>query len=186
MYQASDQRETDSTPMAVKPVGARAIVEHVCARPDVLDACARRDLGAVIEALTDKRTGGLTQGKVAELTGIPQGRALGLDSTAPSPKDTCPSHRQNSACRFRTRRKKPRETSPSSGTPTWTTQPPCSEAGQTRARGMTASLRWLRRPGPRARGTGARGAESRLWRIAAQPAKPMALLLRGDGNPHGI
>jgi hypothetical protein len=71
---ASDQRETESTPMAVSPAAARAIVERVCARPDVLDACARRDLGAVVSALTDKRTGGLTQGKITELTGIPQGR----------------------------------------------------------------------------------------------------------------
>jgi predicted XRE-type DNA-binding protein len=60
--------------MAVNPADARAIVERVCARPDVLDACARRDLGAVISALTDKRTGGLTQGRIAELTGISQGR----------------------------------------------------------------------------------------------------------------
>jgi hypothetical protein len=60
--------------MAVNPADARAIVERVCARPEVLDACTRRDLGAVITALTDKRTGGLTQGKIAELTGIPQGR----------------------------------------------------------------------------------------------------------------
>ena len=57
---ASDRRETGSTPMAVNPADVRAIVERVGARPDVLDACARRDLGAVITALTDKRTGGLT------------------------------------------------------------------------------------------------------------------------------
>jgi hypothetical protein len=60
--------------MAVSPADGRAIVERVCARPEVLDACARRDLGAVISALTDKRTGGLTQGWIAEFTGIPQGR----------------------------------------------------------------------------------------------------------------
>jgi transcriptional regulator with XRE-family HTH domain len=60
--------------MAVNPADMRAIVERVCARPEVLDACARRDLGAVISALTDKRTGGLTQGKIAEFTGISQGR----------------------------------------------------------------------------------------------------------------
>jgi hypothetical protein len=60
--------------MAVSPADGRAIVERVCARPDVLDACARRDLGTVISALTDKRTGGLTQGRISELTGIPQGR----------------------------------------------------------------------------------------------------------------
>ena len=55
--------------MAVNPADVRAIVERVCARPEVLDACTRRDLGAVINALTDKRTGGLTQGKISELTG---------------------------------------------------------------------------------------------------------------------
>src|SRR5215469_4525455 len=60
--------------MAVNPADVRAIVERVCARPEVLDACARRDLGAVISALTDKRTGGLSQGRIAELTGISQGR----------------------------------------------------------------------------------------------------------------
>jgi transcriptional regulator with XRE-family HTH domain len=57
--------------MAVSSVQVRGIVERVCARPEVLDACARRDLGAVISAL---KTGGLTQGRIAELTGIPQGR----------------------------------------------------------------------------------------------------------------
>ncbi len=57
--------------MAVGTAEARAIVERVCARPEVLDACARRDLGTVISAL---KTGGLTQGRIAELTGISQGR----------------------------------------------------------------------------------------------------------------
>ena len=57
--------------MAVSPAEVRGIVERICARPDVLDACARRDLGAVISALG---TGGLTQGRISELTGIPQGR----------------------------------------------------------------------------------------------------------------
>ncbi len=57
--------------MAVRPAEVRGIVERVCARPEVLDACARRDLGTVISAL---KTGGLTQGRIAELTGIPQGR----------------------------------------------------------------------------------------------------------------
>lgn len=41
---------------------------------DVLDACARRDLGVVIAALADKRAAGLAQGQIAELTGISQGR----------------------------------------------------------------------------------------------------------------
>ncbi len=49
----------------------RGIVERVCARQDVLDACAKRDLGAVITVLNAH---GLTQGQIAELTGILQGR----------------------------------------------------------------------------------------------------------------
>ena len=49
----------------------RGIVERVCARQDVLDACARRDLATVIAALNAH---GLTQGQIAGLTGIPQGR----------------------------------------------------------------------------------------------------------------
>ncbi len=49
----------------------RKIVERVCARPDVLDACRKRDLGTVIEVLGSH---GLTQGTVAGLTGISQGR----------------------------------------------------------------------------------------------------------------
>jgi hypothetical protein len=47
------------------------IVARVCARQDVLDACANRDLGAVITVLNAH---GLTQGLIAELTGIRQGR----------------------------------------------------------------------------------------------------------------
>jgi transcriptional regulator with XRE-family HTH domain/tetratricopeptide (TPR) repeat protein len=57
--------------MAVTSADVRAIVERACARPDVLDACARRDLGAVIDALG---AAGLTQGRIAGLTGISQGR----------------------------------------------------------------------------------------------------------------
>jgi hypothetical protein len=61
--------------MAVSPADVRAIVERVCARPEVLDACARRDLGTVISALCTGPPGGkLTQGKISELTGFPQGR----------------------------------------------------------------------------------------------------------------
>jgi hypothetical protein len=40
----------------------RRIVERVCARQDVLDACAERDLGYVIAAFEE---GGLTQGQMA-------------------------------------------------------------------------------------------------------------------------
>jgi len=49
----------------------REIVSRVCARADVLAACRRRDLGTVIAVLNAH---GVTQGKLAELTGIPQGR----------------------------------------------------------------------------------------------------------------
>ena len=45
----------------------RRIVELVCARQDVLDACARRDLGYVI-AVFEKH--GLTQVQMASLTGL--------------------------------------------------------------------------------------------------------------------
>jgi transcriptional regulator with XRE-family HTH domain len=57
--------------MAVSPADVRAMVERVCTRPDVLGALARRDLGMVITALGGS---GMTQGAIAELTGIPQGR----------------------------------------------------------------------------------------------------------------
>jgi transcriptional regulator with XRE-family HTH domain len=49
----------------------REIVRRVCTRSDVLDACRCRDLGTVIAVLN---THGVTQGKLAELTGIPQSR----------------------------------------------------------------------------------------------------------------
>jgi hypothetical protein len=57
--------------MRVSLADVRATVERVCARPDVLDACARRGLGTVIVALGST---GLTQGRISALTGIPQGR----------------------------------------------------------------------------------------------------------------
>jgi hypothetical protein len=49
----------------------RSIVDRVCARPDVLDACRKGELGYVLKVLWDS---GLTQGKMAALTGKPQGR----------------------------------------------------------------------------------------------------------------
>jgi hypothetical protein len=49
----------------------RDVVRRVCTRSDVLDACSRRDLGAVIAALC---ADGMTQGQLSVLTGIPQGR----------------------------------------------------------------------------------------------------------------
>ena len=45
-------RETGSTPMAVSPADVRAIVDRACARPEVPGACAGRDFGAVISALS--------------------------------------------------------------------------------------------------------------------------------------
>jgi transcriptional regulator with XRE-family HTH domain len=57
--------------MAVDTPVIRTVVERVCTRKDVLDACGRRDLGAVITALCAH---GITQGQIAGLTGIPQGR----------------------------------------------------------------------------------------------------------------
>ena len=47
------------------------MVEQVCARQDVIDACADRDLGAVIAVLN---ANGLTQGQMASLTGLHQNR----------------------------------------------------------------------------------------------------------------
>jgi Helix-turn-helix domain len=49
----------------------RRIVGRVCARQDVLDACANRDLGFVIAVLNEN---GVTQGQIASLTGLHQNR----------------------------------------------------------------------------------------------------------------
>lgn len=57
--------------MAVEQPGVFEIVERVCARQDVNDACQRRDLGTIIRILGAH---GVTQGKIASLTGISQGR----------------------------------------------------------------------------------------------------------------
>lgn len=57
--------------MAVDIPAIREIVERVCTRPDVLDACKRRDLGTVITALCAH---GITQDQIAALTGKSQGR----------------------------------------------------------------------------------------------------------------
>lgn len=58
--------------MALAMSEVRGIVERACARQDVLAACAKRDLGTVITVLNAH---GLTQGQIAELTGILQGTA---------------------------------------------------------------------------------------------------------------
>jgi hypothetical protein len=57
--------------MAVDIPAIREVVGRAFARKDVLDACERRDLGAVITALCAQ---GVTQGQLSVLTGIPQGR----------------------------------------------------------------------------------------------------------------
>jgi len=57
--------------MVLSVSDVRAIVTKVCARPDVLDACRRGDLGMVIAVLGRH---GVTQGRISGLTGIPQGR----------------------------------------------------------------------------------------------------------------
>jgi tetratricopeptide (TPR) repeat protein len=57
--------------VAVGVADVRPVVDRVCARPDVLEACRNHDLGYVIKVLWQN---GLTQGKMAALTGKPQGR----------------------------------------------------------------------------------------------------------------
>lgn len=57
--------------MAMDVPVIREVVERLCTRNDVLDACKHRDLGAVITVLG---THGVTQGQLSVLTGIPQGR----------------------------------------------------------------------------------------------------------------
>ena len=57
--------------MALSVSDVRMTVAEVCARPDVLDACLRHDLGRVIAILGANK---VTQGQISELTGIPQGR----------------------------------------------------------------------------------------------------------------
>ena len=49
----------------------RRVVERVCVRQDVLDACAKRDLGFAIAVLNEN---GVTQGQIASLTGLHQNR----------------------------------------------------------------------------------------------------------------
>ena len=49
----------------------RGIVKRVFAQEDVLAACVRRDLGVIVAILG---VHGVTQGQIAELTGIRQGR----------------------------------------------------------------------------------------------------------------
>ena len=59
--------------MALALSEVRAIVQRVCARPDVLAACRQHDIGFVVETLGTNNPK-VTQGHIAALTGIPQGR----------------------------------------------------------------------------------------------------------------
>jgi transcriptional regulator with XRE-family HTH domain len=57
--------------MAMDIPAIREIVERVCTRPDVLDACKRRDLAFVIAVLGKH---GVTQDQIGALAGKTQGR----------------------------------------------------------------------------------------------------------------
>ena len=59
--------------MALVMSEVRAIVQRVCTRPDVLNACHKHDIGFVVEVL-GKHKPKVTQGQIAALTGISQGR----------------------------------------------------------------------------------------------------------------
>src|ERR1700722_9744869 len=62
----------------------RRVVERVCARQDVIEACADRDLGTVIAALNAH---GLTQGQRASLTGLHQNRLSDYKTGKHQPKE---------------------------------------------------------------------------------------------------
>ena len=62
----------------------RRIVDQACARQDVLDACARRDLGYVIAALERH---GLTQVQMASSTGLHQNRLSNYKTGKHAPKE---------------------------------------------------------------------------------------------------
>jgi hypothetical protein len=62
----------------------RRIVERVCARQDVLDACAERDLGYVV-AVFEKN--GITQVQMASLTGLHQNRLSDYKTGKHRPKE---------------------------------------------------------------------------------------------------
>jgi hypothetical protein len=59
--------------MALALSEVRLIVQRVCTRPEVLEACRRHDIGFVVETL-GKNNPKITQGQISALTGIPQGR----------------------------------------------------------------------------------------------------------------
>jgi len=59
--------------MALALPEVRLIVQRVCTRPEVLEACRQHDIGFVVETL-GKNKPKVTQGQIAALTGISQGR----------------------------------------------------------------------------------------------------------------
>jgi hypothetical protein len=59
--------------MALALSEVRVIVQRVCTRPDVLEACQQHDIGYVVDVL-GKNKPKVTQGQIAALTGIAQGR----------------------------------------------------------------------------------------------------------------
>jgi tetratricopeptide (TPR) repeat protein len=59
--------------MALALSEVRLIVQRVCTRPEVLEACRQHDIGFVVETLS-KNKPKVTQGHIAALTGISQGR----------------------------------------------------------------------------------------------------------------
>jgi transcriptional regulator with XRE-family HTH domain len=71
--------------MALGIFEVREIVDRAFAQQDVLDACARRDLGRIILILGGQ---GLTQGRISELTGITQGRLSEWASRKRQPRAT--------------------------------------------------------------------------------------------------
>ena len=62
----------------------RRVVERVCARQDVPDACARRDLGFVIAVLNENR---VTQEQISSLTGLHQNRLSNYKTGKHAPKE---------------------------------------------------------------------------------------------------
>jgi transcriptional regulator with XRE-family HTH domain len=69
--------------MALYAPDVREVVERVFARQDVLDACVRRDLGVVVDVLGKH---GVTQGQIAGLTGLTQGRLSEYKKRKHAPK----------------------------------------------------------------------------------------------------
>lgn len=73
--------------MAMDQRNVQEIIDRAFAGHDMLEACQRRDLGAIIRVL---RKYGITQGRIASLTGIAQGRLSEYNTgkRVPSAKST--------------------------------------------------------------------------------------------------